>query len=60
VYLTRKLEAIGLLDDVVLEMRQSARDEGYDIYIVGDHVFQAAPENELVLPPFALLDAVTK
>ena len=60
VYLTRLLERLGLLDDVVRDMQRTARKEGYDIYIVGDQVFRDAPENESVLPPFALLDAVTK
>jgi hypothetical protein len=41
-------------------MRQAAGGEGYEIYIVGDHVFQDAPENASLRPPFTILDAVTK
>jgi len=60
VYLTRRLEILGLLDVVISQMRQAARGEGYEIYIVGDHVFKAAPEDTLVFPAFNILDAVTK
>jgi glycoprotein endo-alpha-1,2-mannosidase len=59
VYLTRKLEYLGTLDHVIMLMRQAARDEGCDIYIVGDQVFREAPNEDAIYPPFTTLDAVT-
>jgi hypothetical protein len=59
VYLTRKLEGLGLLDHVVEQMRLAARKEGYDIFLVGDHVFRKIPNKDKVNPPFMVLDAVT-
>jgi glycoprotein endo-alpha-1,2-mannosidase len=58
VYLTRKLEFLGTLDHVIELMRQAARNEGCNIYIVGDHVF-GAPDTDAIYPPFTTLDAVT-
>mmetsp|Transcript_5323 Transcript_5323/g.11732 ORF Transcript_5323/g.11732 Transcript_5323/m.11732 type:complete len:596 (-) Transcript_5323:1072-2859(-) len=62
VYLTRKLEDLGLLQEVVSLMRQGAKDGGCgDIFIVGDQVFQGPPSNNnpTHLIPFEILDAVT-
>jgi glycoprotein endo-alpha-1,2-mannosidase len=59
VYLTRKLEAIGILEDVIKLMRQAARRSGHDIFIVGDHAFREAPDLDVLYPPFKILDAVT-
>jgi len=57
VYLTRRLEILGLLDVVISQMRQAARGEGYEIYTVGDHVFKATDEDALAFP--ALKDRPT-
>ena len=62
VYLTRKLEQLGLLTDVIALMRQGAKDGGCDdIFIVGDQVFQGPPSlnDEENLIPFDILDGVT-
>ena len=58
VYLTRKLETLGIMEDVIALMRYAAQKSGYDIFIVGDHVFSTAPDEEYY-PPFTVLDAVT-
>jgi glycoprotein endo-alpha-1,2-mannosidase len=57
VYVTRKFSEVGLLDDIVLLMRNTAARYGYDPYIIGDQVFQSAPTGEYA--PFTQLDAVT-
>ena len=66
VYLTRKLEDVGVLPDAIARMREGARDAGCgEIFIVGDQVFQKPPEDgsglipEVDFIPFDLLDAVT-
>jgi len=60
VYLTRKLEDLGLLHDVIELMREGAKEGGCDqIFIVGDQVFQGPPKNDEEMIPFDLLDAVT-
>lgn len=60
VYLTRKLEANGTLETVMGQMRSAAFNAGCnEVYIVGDHAFQGAPETEDVYPPLTILDAVT-
>ena len=60
VYLTRKLERLNLLSDVIALMRESAREAGCgEIFIVGDQVFQAPPTDETDIISFELLDAVT-
>lgn len=47
VYLTRKLETLGLLNETIALMRKGARDGGCeDIFIVGDQVIQY----EILLP----------
>ena len=55
VYLTRVLSRNGVLDEVVVRMRDAATDAGHDIYIVGDQVF-GQPTNSSAL---GLLDGVT-
>ena len=57
VYVTRKYSQLGLLNDIVLLMRNTAARYGYDPYIIGDQVFQSAPTGEYT--PFSQLDAVT-
>jgi len=61
VYLTRKLEKLGLLPEVIALMRQGATDGGCDdIFIVGDQVFQGPPTiGEMAYIPFDILDGVT-
>lgn len=59
VYLTRKLEGLGLLDDVVEQMRLAAGNGGYNIFIAGDHVFHSAPNKDEIKPTFTVLDAIT-
>ncbi|OEU17478.1 hypothetical protein FRACYDRAFT_139403, partial [Fragilariopsis cylindrus CCMP1102] len=65
VYLTRKLETLGLLNKTVALMREGASESGCnEIFIVGDQVFQGPPSitdnvTDLDLIPFELLDGVT-
>jgi len=60
VYITRKLEDLGLLHDVIELMREGAKEGGCDqIFIVGDQVFQGPPKHDEEMIPFDLLDAVT-
>ena len=60
VYLTRKLEQLGIFSNVTTLMRDSAKDAGCgEIFIIGDHVFQRPPTTESELIPFDLLDGVT-
>ncbi len=59
VYLTRLLAGLDILDRVIEDMRLAAQEVGYDIYIVGDHVFQNAPDVDNLHPPLTILDAVT-
>jgi len=61
-YLTRKLEAVGKMEEVVLLMRATADNWGYDLYLIGDHVWQQPPsleEDEEIFRPFLYLDAMT-
>lgn len=56
IYLTRGMEPKGILPETLAIMREEAQAAGFDIYIVGDHVFgrpPSAPGN------MALMDAVT-
>lgn len=59
VYVTRKLELEGTLEGTILAMRTSAGKCGHDVYLVGDHVFEDAPEVAEVYVPFWYFDAVT-
>lgn len=59
IYLSRKLEGLGILDLVVGQMRLGARNNGFQIFIAGDHVFHRAPDDDDIHPPFTTLDAVT-
>ena len=56
IYLTRVLSRKGNLKTVVDLMRKTARDEGFEIYLVGDQVFGQPPSSGDQL---ALLDAAT-
>ncbi len=56
IYLTRGMDPKGILPETIEIMRAEAKAAGFDIYIVGDHVFgrpPSAPGN------MALMDAVT-
>jgi glycoprotein endo-alpha-1,2-mannosidase len=61
IYLTRKLAAIGNLDTVIDLMKQTARNKGHDVFVVGDQVFGRAPNifADEVYTPFETLDAAT-
>lgn len=59
VYVTRKLESEGNLEPTILTMRTSASKCGHDVYLVGDHVFESAPDEAEVFVPFWYFDAVT-
>jgi hypothetical protein len=56
-YVSRKYSQLGLLEGILLLMRQTAADYGFNPYIIGDQVFRTAPTG--VYPPFKQLDAVT-
>ncbi len=56
VYLTRVLSSRGVLDDAVSIMRDAAANEGFELYIVGDQVFNQPPSST---DQIALLDAIT-
>jgi glycoprotein endo-alpha-1,2-mannosidase len=58
-YVTRKLETMGLLESAVLTIRSTASKCGHEIFLVGDHVFQDAPEPNEAFVPFWYFDAVT-
>lgn len=59
IYISRSLEAQGILEEVLTTMRSTATSYGHDIYIIGDHVFGDAPDLADTFDFFALLDAVT-
>ena len=56
IYLTRAMESRGILEETVKIMREQASLAGFDIYIVGDHVFGNPPSTA---GKMSLLDAVT-
>ena len=60
VYLTRVLSRVGKLGDTTALMRQAAMENGgHDLYIMGDQVFNEAPEDGNTYEPFGSLDGVT-
>jgi glycoprotein endo-alpha-1,2-mannosidase len=60
IYVTRVLEQRGVLAAAVLRMRSVASKCGYNIYLIGDHVFQDAPDDlSQTYLPFLYFDAVT-
>ena len=59
VYVTRKLDEDGNLAPTILTMRTSASKCGYDVYLVGDQVFESAPDEAEPFIPFWYFDAVT-
>jgi glycoprotein endo-alpha-1,2-mannosidase len=62
-YLTRVLEDLGVLKQVIESMKLAAAASGYDnIYIIGDHAFNkpsADAESTAVDSGLAMLDAIT-
>lgn len=62
VYVSRKLEQDGLLEETILMMRSTANRCGKNIFIVGDHVFSSAPDadpGDTPINAFFYFDAVT-
>ena len=57
VYLTRVLSALDALETSVDAMRSASLAKGFEIFIIGDHVFGAPPGNA---GDMGLLDAVTE
>jgi len=56
IYLTRVLSGKGVLEETMELMRDAAADAGFDLYVVGDHVFNQPPAST---DQIALLDAIT-
>jgi glycoprotein endo-alpha-1,2-mannosidase len=56
-YVTRKYSQLGLLEGILLLIRSTAAEYGFNPYIIGDEVFQKAPTGSYA--PFTQLDAVT-
>ena len=56
IYLTRAMEGRGVLEEAINIMREQATLAGFDIYIVGDHVFGNPPSTP---GQMGVLDAVT-
>jgi len=56
IYLTRVLSGRGVLEETLELMRDAAADAGFDLYVVGDHVFGQPPSST---DQIALLDAIT-
>lgn len=56
IYLTRVLSGKGVLEETLELMRDAAGDAGFDLYVVGDHVFGQPPSST---DQIALLDAIT-
>jgi len=59
VHVTRKLEQDGDLEPTILTMRTASSKCGYNLYIIGDHAFETAPDESEVFVPFWYFDAVT-
>lgn len=59
VYVTRVLQQDGSLESTILTMRTSASKCGHDVFLVGDQVFESAPEEGVLYNPFLYFDAVT-
>jgi|GEM_PF-820735 len=56
IYLTRMLEALGILDSVVKLMR--AAPCNHQVFLIGDQAFGGPPSRKRPYQPFELLDAV--
>jgi glycoprotein endo-alpha-1,2-mannosidase len=58
-YISRVLQARGTLEEVVLTMRSAASKCGHNMYLIGDSVFESAPDPNVPYVPFWYFDAVT-
>ena len=58
-YRTRYFQDLGILEEVLTLMRNSANSCGNDLYIIGDHVFGDSPDLTKPDNRFLMLDAVT-
>ena len=59
VYVTRVLHREGVLEEALLTMRSEASKCGHNLYLIGDQVFQSAPDPDDIFVPFWYFDAVT-
>uniref|UniRef100_A0A7S4AA28 Uncharacterized protein n=1 Tax=Pseudo-nitzschia australis TaxID=44445 RepID=A0A7S4AA28_9STRA len=59
VYVTRVLHKDGVLEEALLTMRSEASKCGHNLYLIGDQVFNSAPDPNDVFVPFWYFDAVT-
>lgn len=59
IYISRHLETTGTLEEALLTMRSTGSKCGQNLYLVGDSVFQSAPDPSKPHVPFWYFDAVT-
>jgi hypothetical protein len=59
IYITRKLQSDGVLEEALLTMRSEAGKCGHNLYLIGDQVFSTAPDPDVPFIPFWYFDAVT-
>jgi glycoprotein endo-alpha-1,2-mannosidase len=61
IYISRKLQAVGTLEEALLIMRSTASKCGHNLYLIGDSVFEEAPDSAEAeaYVPFWYFDAVT-
>jgi glycoprotein endo-alpha-1,2-mannosidase len=59
IYISRVLEAVGTLDEILLTMRSTASKCGHELYLIGDSVWASAPDPSTPHIPFWYFDAVT-
>jgi hypothetical protein len=59
IYVSRKLQTLGTLEEALLTMRSTANKCGTSLYLIGDSVFESAPTQESPFIPFWYFDAVT-
>lgn len=59
IYISRHLDTIGVLDEALLTMRSTASKCGHNLYLIGDSVFDSAPDPNQPHIPFWYFDAVT-
>jgi hypothetical protein len=59
IYISRKLNSEGILEEALLTMRSEASKCNHNIYLIGDQVFATAPNPDVPFLPFWYFDAVT-
>lgn len=59
IYVSRALHQDGRLEEALLVMRSEISKCGHSIYLIGDQVFQKAPNEDEPFIPFWYFDAVT-